>query len=143
MQLEDEKTEHVTTTLHREGFLLPGDFMKTLQLDADAWDITLDAAGNIAVASDKESILQDVCSAARTWLGEALYDTGQGVPYDTDILQSNIDISFYASEVEDAALAVPGVAAATCHLANPTKERQLQGAIVITFTDGSTDYVQF
>ena len=122
---------------------MPGAFMKTLQLNADAWDITLDAAGNIAVASDKEAILQDVCSAARTWLGEALYDTGQGVPYDTDILQSNIDLSFYASEVEDAALTVPGVAAATCHLATPTKDRQLQGALVITFTDGSTDYVQF
>lgn len=116
--------------------------MKTLSLTSD-WDLSLDSTGNLVVLTDKTAILQDVCSAARTWLGEVLYDTGQGIPYDTDILRSAVDISFYASEVEDAAMSVPGVSAATCHLANPTKDRQLRGVILVTFTDGSTDYAQF
>lgn len=116
--------------------------MKTLSLTND-WDLSLDSSGSLVVLSDNAAILQDVCSAARTWLGEVLYDTGQGVPYDTDILRSDVDLSFYASEVEDAAMTVPGVAAATCHLATPDTTRQLRGVILLTFSDGSTDYAQF
>ena len=116
--------------------------MKTLQLTND-WDLSLDSTGNLVVLADKAAMLQDICSAARTWLGEVIYDTGQGIPYDTDILRSDVDLSFYASEIEDAAMSVPGVAAATCHLANPTKDRQLTGIILVTFSDGSTDYAQF
>ncbi|MCX5617005.1 hypothetical protein NQF87_08495 [Bombella sp. TMW 2.2559] len=121
---------------------MPGVPMKTLSLTND-WDLSLDSTGNLVVLNDRAAILQDVCSAARTWLGEVIYDTGQGIPYDTDILRSDVDLSFYASEIEDAAMSVPGVAAATCHLANPTKDRQLTGVILVTFSDGSMDHAQF
>lgn len=36
--------------------------MKTLLLDQKSWDLTLDAAGNIAVAAEPYAIAQDVAS---------------------------------------------------------------------------------
>ncbi|UMM63570.1 hypothetical protein DM15PD_05440 [Aristophania vespae] len=40
--------------------------MKTFQLTSD-WYLALNASGSLVKLSDKEAILQDVCSAARTW----------------------------------------------------------------------------
>lgn len=116
--------------------------MKTLSLSND-WDLELDSTGSLVVLSDNTALLQDVCSAVQTWLGEIIYDMSQGLPYDADILRSDVDISFYASEAEEAAMSVPGVAAATCHLTNPTPKRQLSGIILVTFDDGETNYAQF
>jgi len=58
--------------------------MDTLLLDLDNWDLTVDAAGNWAVASPPYAIAQDVASAIKTFqlqagpndpvLGECWYD---------------------------------------------------------------------
>ncbi|GBQ07252.1 hypothetical protein [Saccharibacter floricola] len=117
--------------------------MTSLLLDADSWDIGLDDTGNLAVASDAQSILQDACSAEQTWLGEVLYDQSLGVSYDDALLAGKSTSPFYAADVEQAVQAVPGVAAVTCHLLTPTSERRQTGILVITATNGRTAYVAF
>lgn len=117
--------------------------MNTLTLDADAWDIGLDEAGNLSVSSDTHSILQDACSAAQTWLGEVYYDQSLGVSYDDALLSGQTPSAFYTSDVESAVQAVPGVAAVTCHLLAPSAERTLRGLLVITTTNGQTAYVAY
>jgi hypothetical protein len=86
--------------------------VKTLLLDTKTWDLVLDTAGNIAVASDPYSIQQDVCSAVRTFLGEVWYDQADGVDYD-HILGRSPTLQFLQSQIEAAALTVPDVVSAT------------------------------
>ena len=45
---------------------------KTLLLDLNAWDLVLDSSGNIALASEPYSVVQDVASALRTFAGDSL-----------------------------------------------------------------------
>ena len=60
--------------------------MNTLLLDRATWDLCLDAAGNIATASEPYALAQDASSAIRLFVSEAWYDTTQGIPYFTNIL---------------------------------------------------------
>lgn len=92
--------------------------MKTLLLDRTAWDLVLDAAGNIALASEPYAIAQDVASAIRLFKGEAYYDTSQGVPYWEQFLGQRPPLSLVKAEVVKAALTVPGVLDARCFLAS-------------------------
>lgn len=115
----------------------------SLQLDADSWDIGLDDTGALAVASEEHTILQDACAAAQTWLGEVHYDQSLGVSYEDAVLSGQTPSAFYAADVENAVQAVPGVAAATCHLLAPQKDRQHTGILVITTTTGHTAYVAY
>lgn len=111
--------------------------MDTLLLDLDMWDLVVDAAGNIAVASAPYSITQDVASACRTFLSEVYYDTTLGVPYSTQILGQAPSLSLLKSRLEAAALTVPGVATATCYISGIT-DRGVQGQVQITDTSGAT-----
>lgn len=43
--------------------------MNTLYLDQESWDLTLDTAGNIALAKDPYAKAQDVASAYRVRTG--------------------------------------------------------------------------
>jgi hypothetical protein len=54
---------------------------RTLLLDTVAWDLVLDASGNIAVATEPYSLAQDAASAIRTFLGECYLDTTVGVDW--------------------------------------------------------------
>jgi len=83
--------------------------MKTLLLDQTAWDLVLDASGNIAVASDSYAIAQDVASAVRTFAGECIYDTSVGVPYWQQILGQYPPVQYVEQVLTDAAFSVPGV----------------------------------
>ena len=60
--------------------------MNTIALSSPAWDLEVDATGNIAMATGPNAIAQDVASAISTFLGEVYYDTTLGVPYLTDVL---------------------------------------------------------
>ena len=44
--------------------------MKTLLLTTDAWDLTVDVSGNIAVADEPLALAQDAASAIRLFAGE-------------------------------------------------------------------------
>lgn len=109
--------------------------MNTLLLDVSAWDLTVDAKGNIAMASDPYALSQDVSSACRLFRGELWYDTAQGIPYFQKILGRfpplNLMKQFYA----DAAMTVPGIVAAVCFLTGLVG-RRLTGQVQTTDTAG-------
>jgi hypothetical protein len=115
----------------------------TLLLDTATWDLTVDAAGNIAVASEPYSIAQDVASSLRLFLGELWYDSTQGMPYLQNIFGGNPPpIGFVKAKMEAVALTVPGVASATAYLTGPGPhpsgmDRLVTGQVQITMTNGA------
>lgn len=106
---------------------------RTLLLDRTAWDLVLDAAANIAVASDPYSISQDICSAIRLFSGELWYDTTQGIPYFSQILGHYPPVEYMRSQFVNAALSVPGVLTASC-LFSSLKARALSGQVQFTYS---------
>lgn len=115
---------------------------KTLLLDRTAWDLVLDTSGNIACATEPYSLAQDVASAVRTFLGECWYDTTQGVPYWQQILGQWPPMILVKRRIEQTALTVPGVTAATCDFLQ-FNNRQLTGRILITNSDGNKSEASF
>lgn len=81
----------------------------TLLLDRSSWDLALDAAGDIAVATEPYSREQDVASECRVVKGEAWYDTTLGIPYLTSILGQPIPVQILKENLITAAKRVPGV----------------------------------
>lgn len=116
--------------------------MNTLLLDQTRWDLVLDAAGNIAMATEPYAIAQDVASAIRLFRGELYYNTVPGVPYFEQILGNQPSISFMKAQFVKAALTVPGVVAATCFI-SAIDDRTLHGQIQVTATDGVITNVPF
>lgn len=106
--------------------------MKTLLLDRDNWDLLLDAAGNIAIASEPYAFAQDVASAVRTFLGECWYDTTKGVPYFSTVLGKSPSLEVFRELIVKAALTVPGVVSADCVISG-ISARTLTGSV--TFRD--------
>lgn len=115
---------------------------QTLLLDQLAWDLLIDASGNIAVASNPYSLAQDAASAIRTFLGELFYDTTQGVPYFQTILGQTPPLSYIKSKLVAAALTVPEVTAAQCFISS-IKGRTISGQIQITTASGQTAVASF
>jgi len=117
--------------------------MQTLLLDRTSWDLVLDRSGNIAVASEPYSVLQDVCSAIRVFQGECYYDTSKGIPYYSMVLGRSQSASVFQRLAEQAALTVPLVSGATCVVSNIGADRRLSGVMQITLTTGETLDVPF
>ena len=83
--------------------------MSTLLLDQSAWDLVVDAAGNLALAGDPYARAQDVCSAARLYKGESYYDPTRGVPYHEKILGKALNYDIINTQFNIAAKSVKGV----------------------------------
>lgn len=116
--------------------------MKTLLLDIGAWDLVVDAAGNIALASEPYARAQDVASAIRTFLGEVFYDTTMGVPYFQQILGKTPPVTLFEEYMITAALTVPGVVSATCIVESfSPSTRTVQGQVDFTDISGATTTV--
>jgi hypothetical protein len=103
----------------------------TMLLDRAAWDLVLDANGNIAVAAEPYSLAQDAASAIKTFLGECYFDTTVGVPWLTQILGKNVPIALLKQQLVDAALTVPDVASAQVFFTS-TAGRFVQGQVQVT-----------
>lgn len=88
--------------------------MDTMLLDTVLWDLTVDAAGNIAVATEPYALAQDVSSAVRLFLGELWYDTTQGIDYNKKILGKSPSLAVFQELMVQAALTVPDVVSAVC-----------------------------
>lgn len=114
--------------------------MNTLLLDRTVWDLVLDAAGNIAMASDPYAVAQDVASAIKLFKGELFYDKAPGVPYWRDILGYRPPLALVREHIQTAALTVPDVAGAVCTITS-FNDRTLAGYVEITLTDGTTQTV--
>jgi hypothetical protein len=116
--------------------------VQTLLLDRTTWDLVLDAAGNIAVASDPYALAQDAASAIRLFAGELWYDTTQGIPYFESILGRPPPIAFMKSRFVAAALTVPGVASAVAYITG-IEGRTVTGQVQIISTSGQTAVATF
>jgi hypothetical protein len=114
----------------------------TLLLDVDAWDLTVDAAGNIAMASAPYSLAQDVASAIKLFKGELWYDTLQGIPYFQQILGRYPSVALVKAQLVQAALTVPGVVAAVAFISEIT-DRTLSGQVQVTDRNGVIQAVAF
>lgn len=110
--------------------------MNTLLLDRTTWDLVLDSAGNIALASDPYSVAQDVASACRTFLGEVYYDTRQGLPYWTQILGQNPPLSLVRALYARAAATVPGCNNPVALIDYDRQVRRYTGQIQFTDSNG-------
>jgi len=85
--------------------------MDTIQL-SPAWDLMLDANGNIALATGSEAIAQDVASAISTFLGEVYYDTTLGLPWLSEVFGQEFSPALVSALLVQAALTVPDVVSA-------------------------------
>jgi hypothetical protein len=117
--------------------------LATMLLD-DTWDLTMDAAGNMALApmSPPDNLAQDAASAVRTWLGEEYWNTQIGIPWQT-ILGSVPNLPLLKQQLVNAALTVPGVATAIVFLSS-FDNRAISGQIqVVAQGTGQTSYQNF
>jgi hypothetical protein len=110
--------------------------MKTLLLDRDAWDLAIDAAHDIALASEPYAVLQDVASACRLFAGELWFDTTRGIPYLSQIFATDYPLALLKEDLIAAAVTVPGVDAATVFLDDITN-RGITGQIQCVTTGGT------
>lgn len=109
--------------------------MITLFLLPETWDLTLDAQGNIAVASDVYQQAQDIATAGRTFLGDLYYNKGEGIPYFEHVLGTHgFPLSLYKMYLEESAMSVPGIVSANARLS--LVDRQAVGTIEFTNENG-------
>jgi hypothetical protein len=116
--------------------------MNTLLLDQTAWDLVLDANGNIAMASAPYALAQDVASAVRTFLGEVWYDTSEGIPYWTKVLGKLPPASLLIEMINQVALTVPGVVTVQTFITS-FSGRTISGNIQFVDVDHETHTVNF
>jgi hypothetical protein len=110
--------------------------MNTLLLDRDDWDITADALGNIALATEPYAIVQDVASACRLFTDELWYGGARGVPFFEQVLGQYQPTSFLKAKLIEQAMLVPGVTGADVFLDDVTG-RKLTGQIQVTTGAGT------
>jgi hypothetical protein len=114
----------------------------TLLLDKSAWDLVLDSAGNIAMATPPYALSQDVASAVRLFLGELWFSTAKGIPYFEDVLGHLPPLSLMTGYIEKAALTVPGVVTAQC-IISEFNAREIAGQIQFIDETGAANGVTF
>lgn len=114
--------------------------MRALLLDRTAWDLVLDANGNIAIADDPYAIAQSVACACRTFAEECIYNTKLGMPYWQSIIGKLPPLSFVKEKMIEQAKTIPGVADVAIVFVS-FKDRALTGQIQIVTDAGITQTV--
>lgn len=110
---------------------------KTLTLDPKTWDLTLDAAGRIAVAVGPYAVAQNVANAVRLFTRDAYFNQADGIPHFRIDLAQRPSPAVVRERINRAARAVPEVATANTTLTK-FEGRTLEGNIAITTTSGET-----
>lgn len=116
--------------------------MNTLLLDATTWDLTLDASGNIAMATLPYAMAQDVASAVRLFRGELYYNPGIGVAWSPEIFGAAPPLGFVRAQVEANARRVPGVVSAQAFFSS-IDGRRLTGQVLVRDAAGEAQIVGF
>ena len=112
----------------------------TLLLDTVAWDLVLDASGNMAVAGPPYAQAQDAASAIKVFsdsgpggVGEAYFDTTLGIPWRTQVFGQPPNVALLKATLAATAETVPGVASAVVFISSfSPSTRQLQGQVQTT-----------
>lgn len=110
--------------------------MKSLLLDTAAWDLVLDAAGNIAAAADPYACAQDVACAIRTFAGEVYYNVTLGIPYYEEILGHAPPLAYFQGIMAREAETVTGVVRAVCTISQ-LENRDIKGSVTFELQDGT------
>lgn len=114
----------------------------TLLLDAELWDLCVDANGNIAQAEPPYALAQDVASAIKTFLGECWYNVLLGIPYFAQILGKVPPVNVFKAYMVAAALTVPGVVSAVCVI-SAFQNGTVSGQVTFTDSNNQTRAVSF
>ena len=110
--------------------------MKTIFLLPTTWDITLDSAGNLAVATEEYQQAQDIASSCRVFYGDDFYNKNDGIPYLESILgKSSYPIALYQRNLHDRSMLVNGIVSAEVQLQR-LDNRVLSGSIIFTNENG-------
>ena len=111
---------------------------KKLPDGSPAWDLALNSAGNIIVATGAYAIAQNVASAVRVFQGECWYDATKGVPYSQQILGQTPSYQLMKARFASAAASIRGVGSITTYLTGPDRaHRGVGGQMQITTSDGT------
>ena len=114
----------------------------TLLLDQSAWDLVIDSAGNIAMATPPYALAQDVASAVRLFLGELWYNTPKGIPYFEDVLGHLPPLPLLTGYMETAALTVPGVVSVQV-IISAFNSREITGEVQFIDETGAASGITF
>ena len=110
----------------------------------DAWDITLDGAGNLATTSGRYCDAQNVANAVRLFTNDAYLRQRQGVPHFSLDLGVKPAMSEVRAVYREAALGVENIADASVEIAGlDTETRAMTGRITATSENGETVAVEF
>ena len=112
----------------------------TLLLDSLSWDLVVNAFGDIAVAQPPYALAQDATSAIKTFQGEEFFDVSQGIAYLSQVFGQPVPVQFLRQALVNAALSVPGVAAAQVFFSALTN-RVLSGQVQVTQTGTATGQI--
>lgn len=100
-------------------------------LDAETWDLAVDAAGNMAAAGEPYSLAQDAASAIQTYRGECYWDASVGIPYLEQVFGRRPSLAVLKALFVGAARTVPGVSAARCFV-TASSGRAVSGQVQVT-----------
>lgn len=115
--------------------------MKSLLLNQETWDLTIDGAKNIAFAKGSDAIAQNVATTISVFLGEQYFQSDMGIPY-FNILGKSVALSYFTNLIEQEALKVEGVVSAKCVI-NNFNTRKLSGKLLFTDNLGNTNDINF
>lgn len=104
-----------------------------------AWDLVLDANGNLSILKGTAAICQNVCNEARLFTDDAYFAAERGIPWFSDQLARPVQEAVTISNLRNAALGVPGVERvdAVELEALDRETRVLKGKVTITTEDGN------
>ncbi|CAK7192664.1 hypothetical protein COMNV_00869 [Commensalibacter sp. Nvir] len=110
---------------------------------SEAWDLTDDGSGNLAVTpSEAYAIAQTVANEIKLFATEGWYDESQGTPHFGAILGVDPNYAFIKQTLMACASNVYGVRSCDMDL-YIDDQRQLHGNLFLYTNDGTTMNVQF
>ena len=114
---------------------------RTLKLNRDTWDLTLDGVGRIALTRDELATAQNVANEARLFTEDAYFIQNKGIPHFIIELGRRVNTSVLRSYLRRAAMQVPDVKEVTSvEVINfDPKTRTLTGDIQFTTKEGANN----
>lgn len=121
--------------------------MKTLQLSqpdttSGGWDLSRDANGNLAIASEEASVAQDVASRCKLFQGDLYFDQTQGIPWLQQVLGQPYSKPLLRQILSNAAALVPTVQQVQVDL-DDLNGRGVSGSVRVITTEGQTLLAHF
>lgn len=110
----------------------------TLFLMPEAWDLAIDADGNIATATSTYQKAQDICTNIRVFYGDKYYDQDAGIAYLEKVLSKtgSYPLSLFQQKAYEMANNVDGVSNVQISL-EKVSDNTLNGTI--SFIDDDTN----